>query len=75
METAQPSAMPTSKKRSGKAAWNWERPVPLIMAAVMAHTRRSCWASWVRVRPKTAEKFSPDFFFALPVAGSKGDTP
>ena len=43
--TACCSAMPTSKHRSGKRAWNGSRPVGPVIAAVIATTRGSASAS------------------------------
>ena len=43
--TACCSAMPTSKKRSGKRAWNGSSPVGPAIAAVIATTRESASAS------------------------------
>ena len=75
METAHPSAMPTSKKRLGYALAKASRPVPPSMAAVRVQIRRSVRARRTMVRPNTLEKFSPDGFFGAPVSGSKGETP
>ena len=43
--TACCSAMPTSKKRSGKRSWNGSRPVGPAIAAVIATMRSSASAS------------------------------
>ena len=75
METPCPSAMPTSKKRSGKVLAKPERPVPSAMAAVIAQTRASSRAKSARALPKTEEKLSSPAFFKRPVSGSKGPTP
>ena len=74
MATAWPSAMPTSKNRSGCAAAKPDSPVPSVMAAVMAQMRRSEAASAVSSSPNTEEK-DGDGGADLPVAGSKGGTP
>ena len=75
METPWPSAMPTSKNRSGKVLAKPERPVPSAMAAVTAQTRPSARAKSVMALPKTEENVSSPAFFSCPVAGSKGPTP
>ena len=48
------SAIPTSKKRSGKLAWNLAIPVPVGIPAVIATIRRSCLASSISSLAKTA---------------------
>jgi hypothetical protein len=50
--TACCSAIPTSKKRSGKASANGRRPVELGIAAVMATIRRSRAAARSRASEK-----------------------
>ena len=50
--TACCSAMPTSKQRSGKWAWNGSRPVGPGIAAVMATRRGSCSASLMTASAK-----------------------
>ncbi len=70
--TAWPSAIPTSKKRSGCAFWNTAVPVPDGMAAVIATTRLSSFASWVSESPKTWVQVGGPLagFRASPVSGS-----
>jgi len=51
--TACCSAMPTSKKRSGKRLENSSRPVPSVMAAVMPTMRESFSANWHMALPNT----------------------
>ena len=46
--------MPTSKNRSGNAAWNFDRPVPVGMPAVIPTIRRSVRASSISSAAKTA---------------------
>jgi hypothetical protein len=46
--------MPTSKKRSGNSAWNFERPVPVGMPAVMPTIRRSVRAMEISSPTMTA---------------------
>ena len=75
MATPWPSAMATSKNRSGNSLAKGARPVPSAMAAVMAQMRLSSAAQETSVRPNTAEKSSPPLFFKRPVSGSKGPTP
>ena len=48
------SAMPTSKKRSGNSAWNFDSPVPVGMPAVMPTIRRSALASSMSSAANTA---------------------
>ena len=48
------SAIPTSKKRSGNSAWNFDRPVPVGMPAVIPTIRRSVRASSISSATKTA---------------------
>ena len=69
MATVCASAMPVSKKRSGKRFSNPERPVPSAMAAVRAAMRPSQPAMRSSSRPKMFEKVSPPFL-STPVTGS-----
>ena len=48
------SAMPTSKKRSGKRAWKASSPVGPGMAAVMPHNRGSSSAAARSARVKAS---------------------
>ena len=74
--TACCSAMPTSKKRSGCAAAKGARPVPSVIAAVIATRRRSRAASRTSAWPKTAVYAGgAGGVISAPVAGSNGPTP
>ena len=73
MVAAWPSAMPSSKKRSGSFRWNSWRPVPSSMAAVMTQMRLSFSARRRISSPNTVEKqvLAPG---SAPFSGSKGPT-
>ena len=70
--TACPSAIPTSKKRSGCAFANTPVPVPLGIAAVMATSFSFSSASSASPFPNTAvyAAFAEETFSCFPVAGS-----
>ena len=67
--TACCSAMPTSKKRSGKRAWNGSRPVGPGIAAVTATIRGSASASFTMASAK-AWVYPVGTAFGGPVMGS-----
>ena len=72
--TACCSAMPTSKKRSGKRCANSSRPVDDAIAAVIATIRSSASAASQSASPKTSVQSIP-FLRAVPLSGSNVDTP
>src|SRR5262245_12509253 len=69
MVTACGSQMPTSKNRSGYAAWNLLRPVPVGMPAVIATIRWSARAASISSPTKYAVKFGGLGDFGTAVAG------
>ena len=67
--------MPTSKLLVGKRSKKARRPVPWIIAAVIAQMRGSSAASSQSVRPKVSEKVGVCASGTAPVSGSKQPMP